>query len=76
MPKKKVLAPHEWTKPAYGRKPQLAPIDTTPLFPDSDKKRIQQIVGSFLYYARAIDSTILPALSKISSTQANPTEAT
>ena len=33
-------------------------------------------MGSFLYYARAIDSTILPALSEISSAQAHPTEAT
>ena len=75
-PKKHVAAPHEWTKPAYGRKPQMAPIDNTPPLPDEEKRRIQQIVGSFLYYARAIDSTILPALSKISTLQAHPTEAT
>ena len=75
-PKKTVIAPHEWTKPAYGKKPQLAPVDTSPLLPDNEKKRIQQIVGSFLYYARAIDATILPALSELATSQANPTENT
>ena len=75
-PKKLVKAPHIWTIPAYGKKTQLAPIDTTPPLNDKEKTRIQQIVGSLLYYVRAIDSTILPALSEISSLQAHPTEAT
>ena len=29
-----------------------------------------------LYYAQVIDSTMLPALTQISATQANPTETT
>ena len=66
FPKKPVKVPHKWTKPAYGRTPQLAPIDKTPASCDKEKQRIQQLVGSFLYYARAINSTILPALSEIS----------
>ena len=73
---KYIGAPHEWTVPAYSKKPQLAPVDNTPKLSDQGKKRIQQIVGSFLYYARAVDSTILPALSELSSLQANPTEKT
>ena len=40
------------------------------------KKRVQSVGGSFLYYARAIDNTILPALNKISFMQAKPTENT
>ena len=36
----------------------------------------QQIVGSLLYYARAIDCTLLPALNTISRSQAKPTQAT
>jgi len=40
------------------------------------KKRVQQIVGSFLYYAWAVDPTILMALSEISSQQSAPTENT
>ena len=76
QPKKPVNAPHVWSKPAYTRNPQLTPVDDTPLLNDKEKTRIQQIVGSFLYYARAIDSSILPALSEISAMQAHPTEAT
>ena len=76
-PNKPVLAPHQWNKPAYGRSPQLAPIDKSPPLNDKNEtKRIQKIVGSFLYYARAIDSTILPALSEISTLQAHPTQNT
>ena len=36
----------------------------------------QSIVGNFLYYTRAIDSTMMPALNDISSEQANTTEST
>ena len=44
-------------------------------FMDKDEKiYIQQVVGSFLYYARAIDMTILLALSNIESKRADPTE--
>jgi hypothetical protein len=38
------------------------------------RKRIQQILGTFLYYARAVDETMLCALNKMASRQANPTE--
>ena len=37
------------------------------------KKYIQQVVGSFLYYARAVDLTILLYLNAIAAEQANPT---
>ena len=37
---------------------------------------IQQVVGSFLYYARAVDLTILVALNDIATESANPTERT
>ena len=52
------------------------PIDTSPKLNDAGKKRIQQIFGSFLYYARAFDPTILMALSAIASQQSAPTEHT
>ena len=48
---------------------------STPL----DKKgttKVQSIVGSLLYYARAIDNTLLPALNSIAAQQAKPTENT
>jgi hypothetical protein len=56
---------------------QLTPEpDTTALLGPNDRKRIQQIVGVFLYYARAIDCTMLVALSSIAAAQATGTEAT
>ena len=33
-----------------------------------------QVTGTFLYYARAIDSTMVVALSALASEQASPTE--
>jgi hypothetical protein len=49
---------------SYGDKAQ-APIapDTTPLLDAKGIKRVQKIVGSILYYARAVDMTVLMALS-------------
>ena len=68
-------APHKWNKPAYGRKTQYSPEpDKTPLLNATQKKKVQSIVGSLLYYARAIDPSILPALNEISTEQAAPTE--
>jgi hypothetical protein len=37
---------------------------------------VQQIVGSLLYYAQAIDCVFLPALNAIAGRQANPTQKT
>ena len=39
-------------------------------------KFIQEVTGTFLFYARAMDSTMLIALSAIASEQAAPTENT
>jgi hypothetical protein len=61
----------------YGAKAQ-SPIpndDSKPL----DKKgilKIQKIVGSILYYARAVDSTVLIGLSSIAAEQTKATEKT
>ena len=41
--------------------------DTSPLLNPKDTKYIQSVTGSFLYYARALDHTILPALNEIAS---------
>ena len=39
-------------------------------------KHVQRVVGSFLYYGRVVDNTILPALHKTSAFQSRPTEST
>ena len=62
-----VKAPHVWTAPQYGSiQPQLTtPIDSSPLLSAPNKTRLQEIVGSLLYFARCIDSTILATLGSI-----------
>jgi hypothetical protein len=70
-------APHEWIAPTYGASVQYtAPEDTSAPLDKQGIKRIQEIVGVLLYYARAIDNTMLVALNDISSAQANGTEHT
>jgi hypothetical protein len=61
----------------YGKDNQTPmPSNNSPLLDKAGKKHIQQIVGSFLYYARAVDPTIVMALSDLSSQQSAPTENT
>jgi hypothetical protein len=62
---------------SYGAKSQLTPeSDTSTLLDDKRKLCIQEIVGSLLYYARAVDNTLLVALSAIAACQAQATVAT
>ncbi len=49
---------------------------TPPLFSGKEAKHVQEVAGTLIYYASAVDSTILPALSAIATVQANPTEKT
>ena len=75
-PLKPQHSPHDWIKPTFTSKPQLSTTDTSPLLPTSKISKIQSIAGSFLYYGRAVDPTILPAVNEIGITQATPTTAT
>jgi hypothetical protein len=59
----------------YGARVQRVNIDTSaPLTPEVIK-RVQDIVSTLLYYGRAIDSTLLSALSSIAARQSNGTQA-
>ena len=74
---KRQLAPHKWAVPIYGKNRQYATEqDTSKLLNPSGIKYVQRTVGSFLYYARAVDNTILPALNEIALYQAKPTSNT
>ena len=53
-----------------------APPDDTPRLNDAGIKRVQKIVGSILYYARAVDMTVLMALSSIAMEQTKATDWT
>ena len=76
-PKKPQDSPYPATVKQYGVKVQLTdPIDTSAHLPPHEIKRLQQIVGTFLFYGRAVDPTLLTALSELSSAQATATDAT
>jgi hypothetical protein len=71
-------APHDWIRPTYGSKqPQLTTTtDDSPPLDKHGTKRLQEIIGTFLYYGRAIDNTMLVALNELGTAQAHETEAT
>ena len=75
--RRKTDQPHKHEPPKYGATIQYAKEeDSSDLLNAKDTQLIQQITGTFLYYARAVNPTMLVALSAIASTQAKPTVAT
>jgi hypothetical protein len=71
-------SPIIYVPPVRGQKVQMVdppPEDSLPLT-SAEITRIQEIVGVFLFYSRAVDPTMLTALSKISTQQAAPTQCT
>ena len=76
-PHKQQHSPFHWNKPTYGATIQYAPLeDSSPILSTKDTTRVQQVVGTLLYYARAIDNTMLPALNDIAADQSAPTQKT
>ena len=77
LPKRPQNSPYPFTPPKYGAKVQYAEGEDNSLLLDKEgKKMVQQVSGKFLWYSRAIDSTMLTALSTIASQQGEPTEET
>ena len=77
MPTKQQDSPYPYTPPKYGQKVQYAAqADGAPLLDKDGKRFIQQVCRKFLYYGRAVDNTILVAISAIAAQQANPTTDT
>ncbi|KAI2503406.1 Reverse transcriptase (RNA-dependent DNA polymerase) [Fragilaria crotonensis] len=66
-----------WQKPNYGAKTQFAivPDDATAL-DATDKRRILEVLGTLLFYARAIDSTLLTAIGELATEQSEGTKTT
>jgi hypothetical protein len=78
-PSKLEESPHEHLPYIIGEKGtrQYALLeDKSPAVDKKQQKYVQSVVGSLLYYSRAIDSTLLPALSSIATQQSNPTTNT
>jgi hypothetical protein len=77
LPKRIQNCPYSPEPKRFGVDAQ-APIekDETAVLDAKGIKRIQQIVGSIFYYARAVDMTVLMALSSIPVEQTKATEKT
>ena len=68
---------HHWNRPNYVAPNQLTSIiDTSAPLPPYGIHRIPKIIGTLLYYARAVDNTLIVALGKIFSAQSKGTVAT
>jgi len=67
-------SPIIYVPPRYGQFQQEVHPDkpSSPLTP-AETLEMQEIVGVFLFYARAVDPTMLTAINKIASRQAKPT---
>ena len=77
FPKRPEHSPHAWLEPNYGATVQLSPLlDTTAKLSPASITRLQQVVGTLLYYARAVDTTMLVALGTLAAAQSNGTEKT
>ena len=66
-PSKQQHAPYKATPIQFRARVQTVTMDiTAPLF-NERIKCMQNIVGTLLYYGRAVDPTIIPAISAIAS---------
>ncbi len=77
QPAKPRLSPYKCLPISYGAKSHIThDPDSLELLDASRKRRVQEIVGSLLYYARVVDNKLLVALSAIAARQAKATVTT
>ena len=70
-------SPHICAPIQYGQNIKYAdPLDAAGYLYDKETNLIQQFCGTFLYHAIAIDNTIIPTLSEISSDHSKATKNT
>jgi hypothetical protein len=70
-------APHTWNPPIYGAKTQYVEDETTsPALSDKDVNKLQQLTGTLLYYARAVDPTLSMPINVLASEQSRATTFT
>jgi hypothetical protein len=69
-----VASPSIYTPPSYGAHTQSPTQDTLDALIPKAAKRIQEIVGSLLFYARGVDITLLPTVNLLASLQSSPTQ--
>ena len=66
-------SPCVYVPPSFGQSTQYTHLDTTAALSPEDKLEMQELVGCVLYYARAVDCTMLPTVNHISSVQSTLT---
>jgi hypothetical protein len=70
-------APHTWNPPIYGAKTQYVEDETaSPALSATDVNKLQQLTGTLLYYARAVDSTLIMPINVLASGQSRETAVT
>ena len=75
--KRKVHTPLKPLPKKYGQAAQEPmPVDDSKPLEKDDKKFIERVVGSFLFYGRAVDPLILHTMNTIANSQSKPTENT
>jgi hypothetical protein len=75
-PKHPQHTPSRYVTPVYGAKTQYATKDETPPLTAKQCITIQKVTGSVLYYARAVDPTVLMPLNDIATEQTKATGKT
>jgi hypothetical protein len=73
-PKHPQHTPSRYGTPVYGAKTQYATKDETPPLTAQKCLTIQKVTGSVLYYARAVDPTVLMPLNDIATEQTKATK--
>ena len=73
VPAKPQHAPAKSKPIQYGAKIQVEEHDTSPALSPAGIKRIQDVVGTFVWYSRASDRTMTATLSSIASRQSTAT---
>jgi hypothetical protein len=76
VPKHPQHTPSKYVTLVYGAKTQYATKDETPPLTAKQCLRIQKVTGSVLYYARAVDPTVVMPLNDITTEQTKETEKT
>jgi hypothetical protein len=70
-------APYTWNPPIYGAKTQfVTETITIPTLSDKEISKLQQLTGTLLYYARAVDATLIMPINGLASEQSTATNVT
>jgi hypothetical protein len=77
VPARPEHAPHTWNPPIYGAKTQYVENETTSTsLSAKDVKKLQQLTGTLLFYARVVDPTLIMPINVLASEQSKSTADT